>query len=77
MKGLYHGLGRGGAPFHTDHLLNMGMVSVGIVHALSDQNGLILSGCRPHYLSGKNLHIVPGLTLPHLGNCEKDNPIKR
>ena len=54
----------GRAALDGDHLLNIRVVLVRLVHAFSHQDGFLHSRRRRHALAGQHFDVVPGLALP-------------
>ena len=64
MQRFYDVFGLGGSPLNGNHLLNIRIILVQLIHAFSYENCLFHSRGRRHHLSGEYLHIIPGLPLP-------------
>jgi len=62
--------------FNRNHLLDIRIVLIGIIHALTQKNGFFHARGRFHFFTGKDLHLVPWLTFPGIADSRKHQTIQ-
>ena len=60
MKGFHNGFGVRWAPLYGNHFLDVRVILVKLIHALTEQDGFLHARRGRHGLAGEDLHVTHG-----------------